>query len=156
MCLILINCGGDSWEKSKIAFEKGEYNETIKNLKKVKGDISKSNEYYELFSLSYMYRGKQLFEKTKNIDIFKGNFHQSQKVIPKESSDDFKQNYSQLLLELANGYQNTQPKDFHKKEKKYEFIKHILQIAIEYDSTNATSHRLLSEIEQNYFTLIIV
>jgi len=155
LCLMLTHCGNDAWQNSKTAFAAGDYNETLKLLGNVKGDVAYSNEYYELVSLAYMNRGKQIFDKTKNIEAFKGNYRQSQKVLPKELSQDFRSKFSMLILDLAEGCLCCQSDEFIQRKNAFDFTIQILKTANEYDSTNTEIQILFGEANRKYFQDLI-
>ncbi len=150
-CISFFNCGSDAFQDGKKAFAQGEYNDAIKFFEKVSENESRTNEYFEMLSLAYMYRGKQLYEKTKNAESYKANYHQSQKVLPPDLSKQFKQKYSKLLFELAKGYSAIKSENNIKRQKNFDFINHLLNNAFEYDSTNTEYVDLLKEVEKNYF-----
>ncbi|MEJ2544353.1 MAG: hypothetical protein P8Y99_09830 [Calditrichaceae bacterium] len=103
--ILLQFCGENPVEKGKKAFLEKNYNESIKLL--TSSDIAKqsrTDQINEVIVLSYMYRGKELYEKTKNVKSFSGNYKSSLKYLPDSVSSNFKTEYSILLGDLSEAY----------------------------------------------------
>ena len=110
-CLFAFQCGSDPAEEGRKLFENGDYTQAIKLLTEAKQEDSTNKAIDEMICLAYLYRGEELFEKTKNVKAFNGNFEQANNYLPKEPSAEFTRQYNELQLALANAYLNTKAKN---------------------------------------------
>jgi hypothetical protein len=144
-------CGSSPAEEGENAFENGNYNLAIKLFLEAKKQNPDDNNINEKLALSYMFRGKDLFEKTKNIKSFSGNFEKATNFIPESSSQEFKKNYSNILYALANGYINSTPQNEIEKEEFLNKSITYLEDAIYQDENNSEAEGLLAQIKSDNF-----
>jgi hypothetical protein len=98
-----------------------------------------------------MYRGEELFSKTKNIKSFSGNFEKSNDFIPENPSVEFKENYSKILYSLAKGYNNSNPQNDIEKEEFLNKSIAYLEEATFQDESNSQAAELLEQIKSENF-----
>lgn len=155
LCLSLLQCGSDSFEEGKKAYVNKNYKAAIEHLLKVTEAEKKNTEYFQMLSLSYMFHGQQLYNRTKNVKAFSGNFEKAQKIAPVAPSNEFKQIYSKLLCSLAESYISTKPKNEIEKNKNIQSAFHVLEVALSLETTNAEVQNLYSEIKDNHFQKLL-
>lgn len=149
-------CSEDITENGKKAFLEKNYNDAIKLLTSPELDKQgRTNQINEIIVLSYLYRGQELYEKTKNIKSFSGNYKSSIKYLPDSVSDDFKLKYSTLLTNLAEAYANAKAENEFEQEKFDKSSIETINLAIQYDSTNSIAHDLHEKLKaQNFKSLL--
>lgn len=155
LAIVLMHCGGNSYEDGLNAFQKGEYNLAIKFLSDAKKANPENQVTNEKLALSYMLRGKDLYEKTKNLSSYTGNFSKGEDFIPIEPSAEFQTEYSDLLLDLANAYQNTTPENDVQKEDFLNKTISCLEGAVGYNPENVKAEELLNKIKSDNFKAIL-
>ena len=112
LAFLTIQCGSDPAVEGDNAFKSANYNLAVKHfLDARKQNPAEKQTYEEKIALSYMLRGKSLYEKSRNIKSFSGNFEKSLEYIPENPSDFFKKEYSEILFALGNGYLQSKPEN---------------------------------------------
>ncbi len=151
----LLGCGGNAYEDGLSALQKGEYNLAIKYLSEARKDTPENKSIDEKLAVAYMLKGKDLFAKRKNLPSFDGNFSKGEEFIPAAPSQEFQIEYSNLLLDLANAYQNTKPENNVQKEDFLNKTISSLETAIGYNPDNIEAEKLLNQIKSENFTTIL-
>ena len=138
------------------AFLKKDYNEAIKLLTSPQLDAQgRTNHTNEIIVLSYMYRGKELYEKTRNVKSFSGNYKSSSAYLPDSTSNEFNTKYSELLTLLAEAYGNTKADNDLEQDKFNKNSIEIVNMAIKYDSTNALANELHERLKEKNFNNLL-
>ena len=145
--IIFYNCGSNIAEKGRQAYNDGDYNQAIQLLTAAKNEKNLDNDVDEMIVLSYMYRGKELYDKTQNLKSFSGNYISALKHLPKSPTADFRSKYNDLLIELARAYKDTKPKTESEHEENFRKSINIIDQVLKEDSTKAEAKTLFSEIE---------
>jgi tetratricopeptide (TPR) repeat protein len=148
---ILSQCGSNPAEEGEQAFQKGNYNLAIKHFLEARKQDPSNNILNEKIALAYMYRGEELFSKTKNIKSFSGNFEKSNDFIPENPSVEFKENYSKILYSLAKGYNDSNPQNDIEKEEFLNKSITYLEEATFQDESNSQAAELLEQIKTENF-----
>lgn len=148
---ILSQCGSNPAEEGEQAFQKGNYNLAIKFFLEARKKDSNNTNLNEMTALAYMYRGEELFNNTKNIKSFSGNFDKATEFIPENPSTEFKKNYSKILFALAKGYNNSKPQNDIEKEDFLNKSISYLEEAIYQDESNSQAMDLLQQIKSENF-----
>jgi hypothetical protein len=151
---ILIACSDNLAEKGKEAYHSGDYNQAIDLLTSIKQEEAIDPQLNEMIALAYMYRGKDLFDKTLNIKAYAGNYQLSKPYIPLEPSEEFKVEYTQLMVAMAEAYRKIIPKNNLEKEQFYAKTLEALHKAQELDSANVRMQDIFAQLrEENFQTL---
>ena len=153
--IILLGCGGNSYEDGVNALQKGDYNMAIKFLSEAKKTTPENNAILEKLAHAYMLKGKDLYLKTKNISTFTGNFYKGEEFIPAEPTPEFQVEYSNLLFDLANAYQNTKPENDVQKEDFMNKTIASLETAIGFNPDHGEAEELLNKIKSDNFSAIL-
>ena len=155
-CVLAQFCSNDIAEQGKEAFLQKNYNDAIKFLTSPEiEEEGSTNQINEIIVLSYMYRGQELYEKTKNVKSFSGNYNSCLKYLPDSVSNDFKVQYSMLLANLAEAYAKAKADNDFEQDKFNKSSIAIVNLAINYDSTNIIAHELHEKFkEQNFKALL--
>jgi len=149
---LAIQCGSNPAVEGDKAFESANYNLAVKHfLEARKQNPAEKQTYDEKIALSYMLRGKSLFEKNHNIKAFSGNFEKSSEYIPQNPSDYFKTEYSKILFALGNGYQEASPENEIQKEDYLNKSIQYLEDALYNDENNSSAESLLAKIKVDNF-----
>lgn len=151
LSMLLIYCGADLVEEGKKAFAAGNYTQAIKLLTEAQKEDSTNRSYDETIFLAYLYRGEEVYQKTKNVKAFDGNFQKAKKYLPQNYSAEFKLIYGKTLLSLAKAYYGIKPKSEVEKEAYFENALHLVQKAIELDSTNSSADSMLAVLKADHF-----
>jgi hypothetical protein len=151
----VIGCGGNPYEEGLSAFQKGDYNLAIKYLSEARQETPENQSIDEKLATSYMLRGKELFEKRKNLSAYTGNFSKGEEFIPASPSTEFQIEYSNLIFDLANAYQNTKPENDVQKEDFLNKTISSLETSLVYNPDNNESEDLLNQIKSENFTAIL-
>lgn len=145
------HCGSNPTEEGEQAFQKGNYNLAIKFFLEARKQEPDNTILNEKMALAYMFRGEELFNNTKNIKSFSGNFDKATDFIPENPSVEFKKNYSKILFSLAQGYNNSRPQNDIEKEDFLNKSISYLEEAIYQDETNSPAEELLQKIKTENF-----
>jgi hypothetical protein len=152
LSLVVIHCGSDPAVEGEKAFENANYNLAIKHfLEARKSNPAEKQTYEEKIALSYMLRGKSLYERSRNVKSFSGNFEKSNEYIPDNPSDYFKKEYSKVLFALGNGYQQARPENEIQKEEFLNKSIQYLEDALYNDENNISADSLLEKIKVDNF-----
>jgi len=152
LTFLAIQCGSDPAVEGDKAFESANYNLAVKHyLEARKQNPAEKQAYEEKIALSYMLRGKTLYEKSKNIKSFSGNFEKSSEYIPESPSDYFKKEYSKILFALGNGYLKSSPENEIQKEDYLNKSIQYLEDALFNDENNVSADSLLAKIKVDNF-----
>jgi len=148
----LQNCSENIIEKGKKAFIEKNYNEAINLLTSPEIELQKRTKYVnEITVLAFMYRGQELYNKTKNIKSFTGNYQSGKKYLPDSTTNQFDQEYSKLLTSLAEAYSKTKAENDIEQDKFNKNSIEIVNLAIHYDSLNTSAHELHDELKNRNF-----
>jgi hypothetical protein len=150
-----LQCGTDYIEEGKNAFNNGDYTQAIKSLSLAQKEDSTNRSYDEIICLAYLYRGDELFKKTRNVDAFQGNFDQAQKYIPENPTLDFKRKYSEMQIALANAYLTARAKNEEEKEFFFEEAVDNVRMVMEMDSSNTAAESLMVKLKEDHFQNLI-
>ncbi|MEJ2053285.1 MAG: hypothetical protein P8X42_05140 [Calditrichaceae bacterium] len=154
--LLLQYCGQDILEQGKQAFAEKRYNEAVNLLTspQIKPG-QRTNKLDEITVLAYMYRGKELYNKTRNIKSFSGNYKSAETFLPDTTTPDFNARYSQLLTSLAEGYSNAKAENELEQDMFNKKSIEIVNLAIKYDSSNTSAHELHIQLkDRNFINLL--
>lgn len=151
----LIYCGADLVEEGKKAYSNGDYTQAINLLTEAQKEDSTNRSYDDIISLAYLYRGEELYQKTRNVKAFNGNFDKASKYIPANPTVEFNKKYGQMLLSLAKAYYATKPKN--EEEKDFYFEKALIRIkqAMAVDSTNSAADSMLAQLKVDHFQNLV-
>lgn len=152
---ILSGCGSDPSGEALTAYHEKDYSTAIRLFKEARTVNKSDTLFQDQLALSYLYRGKDLYEKTRNLDAFTGNYKQAAEYIPEDRSQAFRKQYSQLLRDLAEAYRQTKPSTDLEKETYFDQSVNMVKLAIKEDSTNQDAIALLADIKQEHFEGLI-
>lgn len=152
LVFLTMHCGSNPAVEGDKAFESANYNLAVKHfLEARKQNPAQKQTYDEKIALSYMLRGKSLYEKNHNIKSFSGNFEKSSEYIPENTSDYFKKEYSKVLFALGNGYLQARPENEIQKEDYLNKSIQYLEDAMYNDENNSSADSLLAKIKVDNF-----
>lgn len=152
LSFMTIHCGSDPAVEGEKAFESANYNLAISNfLEARKSNPAEKQTYEEKIALSYMLKGKTLYERSRNVKSFSGNFEKSLEYIPDNPSDYFKKEYSKILFALGHGYQKARPENEIQKEEYLNKSIQYLEDAMYNDENNTSADSLLEKIKADNF-----
>lgn len=153
--IFLLQCSKDYFKEGKEAFSSGDYDVAIDLFSKVGKQKDQIPEYYETVSLAYMYRGEQLYKRSKNVKSLAGNISKAEKFLPEDPSSDFKEKYSDILYALADAYFTAKPKNSKEKELNFNKAFDALEAALTQDSINTAAMDLFNKLEQSHFQVML-
>ncbi|MCK5032204.1 MAG: hypothetical protein KAS18_01190 [Calditrichia bacterium] len=154
--ILLLHCGSPDFEaEAEKAMQNANYSEALKLWEKAKQQENYDESNNQKIALAYMLKGQELYNKTRNVRSFVGNFEIGQSFIPEETTPEFKKQYSQILFSLGKAYNTAKPKNTVEKEDFFSLSINRLKEALLQDSTNSEADQLLTEIKQNYFQGLI-
>jgi len=152
MIFFVSHCGSNPAEEGQKAFDSGNYNLAIKHfLEAKKTNPDMEQHYNEQIAVSYMKRGQELYDRSKNVKTFSGNFEKAQEYIPVSPSAEFKSAYSKILYTLADAYVTAKPENEIQKEEYLNNAIQYLEDAVYYDQTNKEAGDLLAKIKADNF-----
>lgn len=150
--LILIQCGGNPEQEGDQAYAQGQYNQALNYFLEVKKSAPDNPKINEKIALSYMQRGLQLYQKRKKVAPFAGNFEKGENFIPDtETSPEFDQAYSGLLLELAKAYHSAKPANAIQREQYFSKTLDLLDLSLAYNPENTEAEETLDQIRAENF-----
>lgn len=149
--VILLYCGGNPAEEGKAAFDRGDYMQAINLFTQAKNENPDQPQYDEMIALSWMFRGEQLYSRTKNINTFSGNFEKGLMFIPETVSPEFKTKYSEMLYKIADAYMNSDPANEIQAEEFQSKAVDYLKTACVEDENNQAAWDLLDKIKKENF-----
>lgn len=152
LSFVTMHCGSDPAVEGEKALESANYNMAIKHfLEARKSNPNEAQTYEEKIALSFMLKGKSLFERSKNVKSFSGNFEKSLEYIPDDPSEYFKKEYSKILFALGNGYLQARPENEIQKEEYLNKSIQYLEDALYNDENNSSADSLLAKIKADNF-----
>lgn len=150
--VFLLQCGGSDLEEGNANFADGKFTQAINNYKAFKKDNPDNKEIDARITLAFFNKGKQLYDKSKNIASFSGNFEKGQEYLPEDwPSQDLQNQYSDLLYELANAYYTTNPENSVQKEEYFNNSLEYLDQALSFNPENTKADDKLKEIQHANF-----
>ena len=102
-----------------------------------------------------MYRGEELYQKTRNVKAFNGNFEKAGQYLPINPSPDFNKEYGKMLLSLAKAYHSARPKDEEEAELFHENALRRVKQALAIDSTDSAADSMLAQLKVDYFQNLV-
>ena len=155
LALLSIYCGADLVEEGKKAFLAGDYTQAINFLTEAQKEDSTNKSYNDMICLSYLYRGEELYQKTRNVKAFDGNFEKADKYRPENPTSEFNKKYSIMLLSLSKAYYATKPKNDDEKELNFENALSRVREAKMADSTNLAADSMLAQLKNDHFQNLV-
>jgi len=153
--VFISHCGTDYAEEGKLAFNNGDYSQAIKHFTKAQEEDSTNRTYDKWICLAYLYRGEELFRKTRNIQAFSGNFESAQKYIPDPADSVFSATYNDMLIALANAYLIARPANEEEKEYNFDKAVNTVKQVLALDSTNTAAESLMVQLKEEHFQNLI-
>jgi hypothetical protein len=154
-CLLLLfsfNCGSDPAAEGEKAYQAANYNLAIKHFVEAKkANPEQKSQFDEKIALSYMLRGQKLYDRTKNVKSFSGNFEKALDFLPDEPTLEFSTEYSKILLAIAQAFMNTKPENEIQKEEYLNKSINYLEDALVNDANNTEASELLDKIKADNF-----
>jgi alkyl sulfatase BDS1-like metallo-beta-lactamase superfamily hydrolase len=150
-----IFCGADLVEEGKKAYSSGDYTQAINLLTEAQKEDSTNRSYDEILCMAYLYRGKEIYQKTRNVQAFDGNFDKASKYLPANPTIEFNKKYVQMLLSLAKVYHSAKPRNDEEKEYYHENALDRIKQAIAIDSTNSSADSMLAQLKVDYFQNLV-
>ena len=151
LSFMYLHCGGNPAEEAEKAFQSGNYKMAIQLYGEAASVEPENQTYRERIAISYMHRGKEFFDKTKNIKSFTGNFEKATEFIPENPSDEFKKYYSEMLYVLAESYMASTPENDIQREDFLNSAITNLEEALFMDESNTAAEELLAKIKADNF-----
>ena len=151
LSFMYLQCGGNPSEEAENAFQNENYNLAIQLFSEAAKAEPDNPTYKERIAVSYMHRGKEYFDKTKNIKSFTGNFEKATEYIPENPSPEFKKYYSEMLYVLAESYMASNPENDIQREDFLNSAITNLEEALYMDETNKPAEDLLAKIKADNF-----
>ena len=151
VALVLISCGGKSSDDAAKAFENGNYKLAIQLYSESLQNDPANTHYKERIALCYMYRGLEFYNTTGNVKSFSGNFEKALEFIPQQTSQEFKQIYSDMLFKLSEAYITAQPQNEIEREDFLSKAITDLNEALEQNPGNHPADSLLIKIKMDNF-----
>lgn len=149
--ILFVSCGSDPYQEGEKAFNNGKYSQAIIHYSKAKQNNPKDKNLDEKIALSIVLHGRKLYQRNHNIKTLAGNFERSRDFVPEDPSEQFKKQYSELLFELGQAYNQSKPNNDIQKE---EFLNNsiaALEDAIFYNPDNDEANNLFDEIKASNF-----
>jgi hypothetical protein len=150
-----IYCSADLLEEGKKAYSSGDYTQAINLLTKAQKENPIDHSFDDIICLAYLYRGKELYQTTKNLKVFNGNFDKANKYIPINPTNEFNVKYASMLISLAKAYYTAKPKDEEEKEYNYENTLGRIKQAMAIDSTNSAADSMLAQLKVDTFQNLV-
>jgi hypothetical protein len=85
------------------------------------------------------------------VNAFDGNFQKAKNYLPRDFSAEIRSKYGVMLLSLAKAYYSTKPENETEKESYFENALHLVQEAINLDSTNSAADSMLAVLKADHF-----
>lgn len=148
---LMVSCGSDPVADGDKAFSEGKYGPALNYYMQAKKATPDDKRIDEKIALTYMKRGLKLYERTRNIDSFSGNFEKGEGFIPDDISPEFESAYSAMLFKLAEAYSHTKPANEIQKEQYFTKTLDNLEAALNYNPENQAADSLLSSIKLENF-----
>ena len=155
LTFLVTSCGEDPYTKGMGLYNSGNYDASIKAFSTIENEQKENPEFLEIYALAYMYKGQRLYNKTKNVKAFSGNYEKGIEIIPANTSADFDKKHSSILYSLADAFLAAKERNSREKDIFYSnAIKH-LQTAIFLDSTNSEPKNLLAQLKEADFKKLL-
>lgn len=148
-------CGVDLVEAGRKSFSNGDYTEAINYLTKAQKEDSSDHSNDNLIFLAYLYRGEELYQKTRNVKAFEGNFTEAQKYYPKYPTAEFNKKFVIMLLSLAKAYHKTKPRNVEEQEFYFENALKRVKQALVIDTTNIAADSMLALLKTEQFQNLV-
>jgi tetratricopeptide (TPR) repeat protein len=148
-------CGADLVEEGKKAFSTGDYTQAINLLTKAKTENPIDNSFNDMICLAFLYRGEELYQNTRNLKAFNGNFDKAEKYLPINPTNEFNKKYATMLLSLAKAYHSAKPKNDDEKELYHENALDRVKKAMALDSTNSSADSMLAQLKVDSFQNLV-
>lgn len=151
LSFMYLHCGGNPSEEADNAYQSGNFKMAIQLYGEAAKADPENQTYKERIAISYMQRGKEFFDKTKNIKSFTGNFEKATEFIPENPSPEFKKSYSEMLYILADSYMSSTPENDIQREDFLNSAITNLEEALFMDEANKAAEDLLAKIKADNF-----
>lgn len=148
-------CGSNPIEEGQKAYDKADYKLALKYFSEARKDQPENQAIKEKMALSYMMHGKNLYEKTRNIKTFYGNFTRGEEFVPDVPSEEFQTEYSNLLFDLARAYISAKPENEIQKEEYLNKSISSLENSLGYNPENKPAEDLLNKIKADNFSSML-
>ncbi len=150
--ILLYACGGSEMEQGDKSYASGNYAMAINHYLKFKKDHANDSLVSQKLALAYFQKGKELYQKSKNIKSFAGNFAKAERHVDSPQDDPaFNKTYSTLLYDLAMAYHNSSPENEVQKEQYFTNTLDYLNLALEFDDGNEQAENALQKIYDENF-----
>ncbi len=149
--LVFLSCGENKSDDAENAFQKGNYKLAIQLYSEALKGEPENRFYKERVALSYMNRGFEFYATTGNVKSFSGNIEKALEFIPEESSPEFKEIYSNMLLKLAEAYIKSTPQNEIERESFLNQAITYLDEALFQYTGNRAADSLLEKIKSDNF-----
>ena len=153
--LVIIQCGTNYEAEGENAFNNKNYTSAINYYKQALPNSLNKEGVREKLALSFFYRGEELFNKTRNLKAFTGNFEQAEKYMPEYPHEDFIKEYSRILFELGKAYSVSKPTNEIEEDEYYTNSLNMLYDAVYMDSTNTSAAELIIKIQEDNFNKLL-
>ncbi len=152
LSVLSLHCGSDPASEGNKAFEAENYNLAIKHfLEAREKNPAERKQYDENIALSYMLRGQKLYNRSKNVKSFSGNFEKSLDYIPDEPSEQFQKGYSKVLSDLGTAYLTARTENEIQREDYLNKAIAYLEDALTNDQSNNKADSILAKIKIDNF-----
>jgi hypothetical protein len=149
--VLISSCGSDPIAEGEKAFQAEQYLQAVKFFNAAKLKDPTNTLMDEKIALCYMRHGEMLYNKSKNVKSFSGNFEKGTQVVPEKTSAEFKKEYSRLLFRLGEAYNNTKPENDLQKSEFLENTLNYLDQALYEDENNTAAAELLQSVQEANF-----
>ena len=148
-------CGVDLVEEGRKSFSNGDYTQAINYLTEAQKEDSIDRSNDNLIFLAYLYRGEELYQKTRNVKAFEGNFTEAQKYYPQNPTAEFNNKFVTMILSLANAYHETKPRNAEEQELYFENALKRVKQALVLDTTNTAADSMLALLKTEQFQNLV-
>jgi hypothetical protein len=155
IALTSVFCGADLVEEGKKAYSAGDYSQAIKLLTDAQKEDSTNHSYDDLIFLAYLFRGQEVYQKTRNVKAFEGNFQKAEKYLPVKPTAELNKKYSIMLMSLAKAHYSAQGKTEEEKESNFESALKRVKQAMVFDSTNNSADSMLAVLKADHFQNLV-
>ena len=152
LSFFIFQCGGSKLEEGNQQYKNGDYMQALNSYLAYKKSNPDDKSVDAKIALAYMNRGLELYNKTKNLDSFSGNFEKAQQFLENGfSAPENKIEYSDILFALATAYKKSNPQNEIQKEQYFNNTLDYLSQALDNNPDNFKADSLLSQIYQENF-----
>lgn len=151
LSVIWFQCSTNPEVEGDNAFNAKDYTTAINHYKNALPNSLNKEAVKEKLALAYFYRGEDLYDKTRNVKAFSGNFEEGEKYLPEMPHEDFKKEYSRILFELGRAYSVAPPGNELEKDDFYNKSLTMLGEALYWDVDNSAADSLIQQIRNNSF-----